>query len=228
MVTGAAGRAGSPLAYRSDRSFDVPVTIDLASIVPSVRDFLQSISTARKRLAFVPLVERADEARTLAEADVTAFAVSAPSDAMRAVSAAVGSIPILSLTPIATDTDALAARGHGADAVIIPIGTDAGSWDEIAKQARTTRMAALAGITDQASAELCAKTSAKGVYVRASSVAEVSSIMRMLGSVRVVAHVPSIDEKGLRALRGFVDAAIVESDLYLSTSFDSLRDELDP
>lgn len=204
------------------------VTIDIASIVPSVRDFLQAIGTQRKRLALVPLVERADEARALGEAGVTAFAMSAPSDGMRAVSAAVGSVPLLSLAPIATDMEALAARAAGADAVIIPTGTDAGSWDSIARHSRTTRMAALAGVTDRASAELCIKTTAKGVYLQMSGIVEVSSVMPILGSRRVLARLPSVDETTLRALRGVVDAVIVESDLYLSTSFESLREELDP
>jgi hypothetical protein len=44
----------------------------------------------------------------------------------------------------------------------------------------------------------------------------------------VLAKLPSVDEATLRALRGVVDAVIVESDLYLSTSFESLREELDP
>ena len=204
------------------------MTIDLASIVPSVRDFLQAIATRRKRLALVPLVERADEARALSEAGVNAFAMSGPSDAMRAVSAAIGSAPLLSLSPIATDRDALAGRAGGADAVMIPIGTDSRTWETIAKHARTTRMAALAGVTDQVSAELCTKTSAKGVYLSVSAIADVSSVMPILGSLRVLAKLPSVDEATLRALRGVVDAVIVESDLYLSTSFESLREELDP
>ena len=193
-----------------------------------MRDFLQTISTRRKRLALIPLVEGADEAHTLSEADVSALAMSAPSDGMRAVSAAIGSVPLLSLAPIATDQDALAARAAGADAVVIPIGTDAASWDAIAKQAQSTRMAVLARVTDQASAELCTKTTARAVYLAVSDTAEVSSLMRLLGSLRVVAQLPSADETALRALRGVVDAVIVESDLYLSTSFESLRDELDP
>jgi indole-3-glycerol phosphate synthase len=204
------------------------VTIDIASIVPSVRDFLQAIATQRKRLALVPLVERADEARALGEAGVTAFAMLTPSDSMRAVSAAVGSAPLLVLSPIATDKEALAARAAGADAVVIPTGTDARSWDATAKQVRTTRMAALAGVTDWPSAELCAKTTAKGVCLQVSGIAEVSSVMPMLGSMRVLARLPSVDETALRALRGVVDAVIVDSDLYLSTSFESLREELDP
>jgi hypothetical protein len=204
------------------------VTIDIASIVPSVRDFLQAIATRRKRLALVPLVERADEARTLAEAGVSALAVLAPSEGMRAVSAAIGSVPLLSLAPVSTEMEALTARAAGADAVIVPAGADPRGWDALAKQARGTRMAPLACVTDRASAELCAKTAAKGVYLPVDGVAEVSALMPVLGSLRVVARVPSADETTLRALRGVVDAAIVESDLYLSTSFESLRDELDP
>ena len=204
------------------------VTIDIASIVPSVRDFLQAIATRRKRLALVPLVERADEARALAEAGVTAFAVLAPSDGMRAVSSAIASAPLLSLAPVETEGDALTARAAGADAVILPAGADAARWDALAKHVRTTRMAALGCATDRASAELCAKTAAKGVYLPVSGVAEVSAIMPVLGSLRVIAKLPSADETTLRGLRGLVDAAIVESDLYLSTSFESLREELDP
>ena len=204
------------------------MTIDLASIVPSVRDFLQAIDSRRKRLALVPLVERADEARALGETGLSAFAMLAPSDGMRAVSAAIGSTPLISLSPITTDMDALTARAAGADAVIVPTGADAPSWDAIAKNARTTRMAVLAAATDRASAELCAKTTAKGVYLPMSGVAEVTAVMRVLGSMRVLAKLPSVDETALRALRGVVDAVIVESDLYLSTSFETLREELDP
>lgn len=204
------------------------VTIDIASVVPSTRDFLQAVATQRKRLALVPLVERADEARALCEAGVAAFAMIAPSDAMRAVSAAIGATPLLSLAPIASEMDALAARSAGADAVVVAAESDAAHWDAMAKQARTTRMAAVARVTDQSSAEMVAKSAAKGAYLTAASATDVAALMRLLGSLRVLAHVPSADETALRALRGVVDAAIVESDLYLSTSFASLREELDP
>jgi hypothetical protein len=204
------------------------VTLDIASIVPSVRDFLQAIGTRKKRLALVPLVERVDEAHMLGEAGVTAFAVMAPSEGMRAVSAAIGSTPLLSLAPITTEREGLAARAAGADAVIIPMATDAKSWDTMAQNARLTRMAALAGVTDVSTAEICAKTAAKGVYLELGSIAEVARAMKLLGSQRVLVKLPSVDEAALRALRGVVDAVIVESDLYLSTSFESLREELDP
>ena len=152
----------------------------------------------------------------------------APSDGMRVVSAALGSCPLISLSPVVTDQDALVARAAGADAVIVPIGADASSWDGAAKQARTTRMAVLAEVTDRTSAELCTKTNAKAVYLSLRGAAELPSMMPLLGSRRVLAKLPAVDEKTLRSLRGVVDAVIVESDLYLSTSFESLRDELDP
>jgi hypothetical protein len=204
------------------------VTLDIASLVPSVRDFLQAVGTRRKRLALVPLIERVDEAHTLNEAGVGAFAMLAPNDDMRTVSAAIGSNPLLSLAPIASDKDAFMARAAGADAVVIPIGTEARTWSSIAEQARTTRMAPLAHVKDRASAEICAKTTAKGVYLTVNAMTDVTSLMPILGSLRVLARLPSVDEKTLRALRGVVDGVIVESDVYLSTSFESLREELDP
>lgn len=204
------------------------MNLDIASIVPSARDFLQAIATQRKRLALVPLVERSDEAQTLADAGVAAFAMSEPSDSMREVSGAIGAMPLLSLMRVATDVDALTARAAGADAVVISAASDAASWEALAKHARSTRMAVLAGVTDMASAQTCARTSAKAVYLRVDGVADVDPLLRALGSVRVLAHLPSVDEAALRALRGVVDAVVVESDLYLSTSFASLREELDP
>src|SRR5258708_28644004 len=116
--------------------------IDVASIAPSTRDFLQAIATQKKRLVLVPLVDRVDDAVALAAAGVTAFAVAGPGAAMRALSAAVGAIPILSLAPIADTGEALAARGHGADAVVIEADTDAAGWNSLAKDAFSTRMAA--------------------------------------------------------------------------------------
>jgi len=201
------------------------VSLDIASIVPSTRDFLQAIATRRKRLALVPLVQGADDASALAQAGVDAFAVLVPNEGMRAVSASIGSLPLISLTPIATELDALTARAAGADAVVV--GADSDSWDAIAKHARTTRMVALATVSDRASAELCAKVMARGAYLPVETIAEMRPLLSVLGSVRVLAHLPSADETMLRALRGMVDAVIVESDLYLSTSFESLREELE-
>jgi hypothetical protein len=202
--------------------------VDVASIAPSTRDFLQAVATRRKRLALVPLVDRADDAATLAAAGVAVFAASAPGAAMRAVSASVGATPILSLALVTSAEDALLARASGADAVVIGAASEPSLWNSLAKDAFSTRMAALALVDDLASAAFAATTTARGVYLKAGAGADVPALAAKLGSLRIVAHVPSADETVLRALRGVVDAAIVESDLYLSTSFDTLREELDP
>jgi hypothetical protein len=198
---------------------------NIASLVPSTRDFLQAIATQKKRLVLVPLVDRVDDAAALAEAGVTAFAVPSPGPRMREVSEAVGAAPILSLGVVATADDALAARATGADAVIIEGFGEPAQWASIAKHALSTRMAALVQVVDEASAQVAATTTAKGAYVRA---ADIRALVQKLKIPRVVAHLPSADETALRALRGVVDAAIVESDFYLSTSFATLREELDP
>jgi hypothetical protein len=201
---------------------------NVASLVPSTRDFLQAIATQKKRLVLVPLVDRVDDAVTLAEAGVTVFAVSSPGPLMREVSDAVGSAPILSLDPVASAEGALAARASGADAVVIDRVTDAGRWNSFAKDAFSVRMAALASVVDDASAQFAATTTAKGAYLRVESPADVGRLLPKLRIPRLLAHLASADEMVLRALRGVVDAAIVESDLYLSTSFATLREELDP
>src|SRR4051812_9103677 len=130
------------------------MTIDVANLVPSIRDFLQAIATRRKGLALVALVDRVDDARALSDAGVAAFAHPTPGDDMRAVSQAIGSTPLLSLAPVASEAEALAARAGGADAVVVPTDGDATGWDALAKQVRATRMAALAWVIDSASAEL--------------------------------------------------------------------------
>jgi hypothetical protein len=201
---------------------------DVATLVPSTRDFLQAIASQKKRLILVPLVDRVDDAVALAEAGVTVFAFSSTGSLMQAVSDAVGTAPLLSLAPVATAEQALAARASEADAVVIDQLTDAARWNSLAKDAFSTRMAALASVFDDASAEFASTTTAKGAYLRVEGLANVRPLVQKLRVPRVLAHVPSADETALRALRGLVDAAIVESDLYLSTSFATLHEELDP
>jgi hypothetical protein len=201
--------------------------IDVAAIVPSNRDFLQAVASRRKRLVLVPLVERVDDAEALVNQGVTAFAVSGPGDVMRAVSSAVGTSPILSLAAVATPDDALEARASGADGVVV-VASDAGEWEAIARHVRSTRMAPLAMVEDVESALLAATTVAKGVYLTTSEVGSIPAIVAKIASLRLVVRVPAADEMVLRALRGVVDAAIVESDLFLSTSFATLHEELDP
>ncbi len=201
---------------------------NVASLVPSTRDFLQAIATQKKRLVLVPLVDRVDDAAALVASGVTAFAVASPGSLMREVSGVIGTAPMLSLAPIASADQALAARASGAYAVVVDQLAESARWNSLAKDAFSTRMAALAKVVDDTSAQFAATTAAKGAYARVETPADVRPLVQILGRVRVVVHLPSADETALRALRGLVDAAIVESDLYLSTSFATLREELDP
>ncbi|HKQ68116.1 MAG TPA: hypothetical protein VJT73_02190, partial [Polyangiaceae bacterium] len=166
--------------------------IDVASIVPSSRDFLQAIATRKKRLALVALVDRSDDAARLAAAGITAFAVRAPGDAMRAVSAAVGSCPVFSLAMVTSADDALRARASGADAVVIDA-LDPPAWDALSKHVRSTRMASLSLAFDDASAALAVATVAKAAYLRADG-GDVPALASKLGSFRTLAHVPAADE----------------------------------
>jgi len=201
---------------------------DVATLIPSTRDFLQAIASQKKRLVLVPLVDRVEDAVELAAAGVTVFAVASPGSLMQAVSDAVGTAPILSLAPVTRTDEALVARASGADAVVIDQVAEAPRWNSLAKDAFSTRMAALASVVDDATAELASTTTAKGAYLRVEAPADVRSIVKKLHVPRVLVHLPSADETALRALRGLVDGAVVESDMYLSTSFATLHEELDP
>src|SRR5579859_3368530 len=83
---------------------------DVATLIPSTRDFLQAIASQKKRLVLVPLVDRVEDAVELAAAGVTVFAVASPGSLMQAVSDAVGTAPILSLAPVTRTDEALVAR----------------------------------------------------------------------------------------------------------------------
>lgn len=201
-------------------------SIDVSNLVPSARDFLQAIATRRKRLALVPLVESVEDARRVTGAGVAAIAVAAPGDVAREIARTVGGTPVILLQPVASSDDALVARASGADAVVVA--PDAG-FEALAKSAQSTRMAVLAFATDHDSARRAAATGAKALVLHIYGVEPVASVLQPLEpTLRVLVHVPAADEKALRALRGKVDAAIVESELFLSTSFETLREELDP
>jgi hypothetical protein len=199
--------------------------VDVANLVPSARDFLQAIATRRKKLALVPLLESVDDVPLLVEAGVPAFAVKETGELSRRIDRAIGSTPLVVLRPVTTPDDALAAREGGADAVVVDASAD---FEALSKAARSTRMAALASARDHDSARRIA-ANARGMLLSVYGVEPVASILQPLPpTLRVLAHVPSADEAALRALRGVVDAAIVEGALFLSTSFDTLREELDP
>src|SRR5262245_8465526 len=107
--------------------------VNVATLVPSTRDFLQAIATQQKRLVLVPLVDRLDDAVALAAAGVTAFAVSSPGPEMAALSNAIGALPILSLAGVTTADEVLLARANGADAVVIGPVPEADRWNSLAK-----------------------------------------------------------------------------------------------
>jgi hypothetical protein len=200
--------------------------VDVANLVPSARDFLQAIATRRKKLALVPLVESPEDVARLVEVGVTAFAVAEPGDLSKRLDRAIGSTPLVVLRAVTSMDDALAAREGGADAVIVDATAD---YESLSKAARSTRMAALALARDVGSAARIATTSAKAMLLSIHGVEPIAPILEKLpATMRVLAHVPSADESTLRAMRGVVDAAIVESAMYLSTSFETLREELDP
>jgi hypothetical protein len=200
--------------------------VDVASLVPSSRDFLQTIASRRKCLALIPLVDRPDDARSMAEQGVRAFAISSASVAGPVISVAVGTCPLLLLGAVASPDDTLRARATGADAVVVA--GEGAAWEALAKHVRSTRMAPLAIAEDVESALAAATTPAKGILLRGADPSHVLAMAAKVSSLRIVAHLPAADETALRALRGKVDAAIVESDLYLSTSFATLHEELDP
>jgi hypothetical protein len=200
--------------------------VDIANLVPSTRDFLQAIATRRKKLALVPLVESTEDVARLVEVGVTAFAVAEPGDLSKRLDRAIGSTPLVVLRAVASTDDALAARESGADAVVVDAAAD---YESLSKAARSTRMAALALARDVATATRITSTSAKAILLSVHGIEPIAPILKPLPpTMRVLAHVPSADEAALRAMRGVVDAAIVESAMYLSTSFETLREELDP
>lgn len=203
--------------------------VDVANLVPSARDFLQAIATRRRRLGLVPLVDAPEDVPRLLDLGVRAFAVAQSGDLAKRVAGAIGSTPLIVLQPITTVEESLAARESGADAVVIDASMDVNAYEELSKAARSTRMAALAHARDHESAAKTGKTTAKAMLLSVYGVEPLASILQPLaGSMRVLAQVPAADETALRAMKGLVDAAIVESAIHLSTSFDTLREELDP
>src|SRR5258706_15027431 len=142
--------------------FSHPDMLDIASITPSTRDFLQAIASNRKRLVLVPLIDRVEDAVALAAAGVTAFAVATPGSTLRAVGASTGSAPMLSLALVASRDDALVARAGGADAVVIDTASDPSRWTSLAREASSTRMASLALVGDDATSAVAASGAGRG------------------------------------------------------------------
>ena len=199
---------------------------EVSSIVPSMKDFLQAIATRRKRLALVPRVVEGEtklELSRLSELGVAAVACDAAGSTMR--SFALGSLPILALDPVREDDDVLAARAYGADAVVL----FAYAPEVLGKKTRSTRMVPLVLAREVEEAKRASDLGAKGVLIAGDSMEEILAIVATLPpTTRVLAHLRDADVPSIRALRGRVDAAVVERALALTSAFETLQAEVDP
>ncbi len=214
---------------------------DIATLVPSQRDFLQAVRTGREGLALVPCLASNDagrEALRMAEEGVSAIAMSEPSPAMTEASLAMR-VPVLSLRLVTSRDGALLARASGADAIIVDPKVDDVERREIASSARSVHMAALFLTTTREEAEQEARAGARALIVKGPSVASIRE--QIAGAPRVLAIAwltpeggglatsrGATPEEDLRALRGLADAAIVGVDVYGVTGFERLVSELNP
>jgi hypothetical protein len=197
---------------------------DVGSIVPSTKDFLQAMATRRKRLALVPRVVDPSELGRLVDLGVAAVACDEAGAAMRELAA--GPLAVLALQPVVENDDVLAARAHGADAIVVP----AGAPDTLAKTTRSTRMVPLFLARDETEARRAIDAGAKGLLVVVDSAADLVVITAALpATTRVLARLlRDADVPTLRALLGRVDAVVVDTALASTSEFASLQAEVDP
>jgi indole-3-glycerol phosphate synthase len=201
---------------------------DVAALVPSGRDFLQAVRTARKGLALVPCLSAENagrEALRLAEADVAALAMSNVGPAM-AEAAAATRIPMLSLRLLSSGDGALAARAYGADAVLIDPAAGAAEREAATNAARSTRMVALPVARTRSDVEGEAARGAKVVVVEAPTLTSITDLASVAGRLLVIAWPSRPLEDDVRLLRGHVDAVIVGVEVYGETGFERLVSEL--
>jgi indole-3-glycerol phosphate synthase len=203
---------------------------DVAALVPSSRDFLQAVRTARKGLALVPCLPKeqvAREALRMAEADVAALAMSDVGPAMVEAAGATR-LPMLSLSQVSSADAALAARAHGADAVLID--PDAGDAEREAatNAARSTHMAALPVARTRKDVEKEVARGGKVVVVEAPDLKGLSDLASLAGRLIVIARSSGRLEDDVRLLRGKVDAVVVGVEVYGETGFERLVSELNP
>lgn len=198
-------------------------------IVPSTRDLLRVLTTKRKSLALVALLDEADaeaEARRLDALDVAAFACLETGPAMASAAAATRSPALLALA-LATERDAcLRSRFFGADGVCLA--PDA-AWSELADAVKATRMVAVARVSTLAEAQQAAELGARVVVLAADGPALVADVARALPrNVTLVAWLAAPTAEALRVLLGVADAAIVPAALHRAADFADLLRELDP
>jgi NAD(P)H-dependent flavin oxidoreductase YrpB (nitropropane dioxygenase family) len=227
---------GSPIAPPPSPRFDI------ATLVPSQRDFLQAVRTGREGLALVPCLSADNagrEALRMVESGASALAMSEPSPAMAEASLATR-VPVMLLRLVTSRDEGLAARAFGADAVIVDPKAPDPERRAIAESARSVHMAALVLTTTREEVERHARLGARALVVKGPSVAAIQE--QIAGSPRLLAIAWLTPEDGapatsslggspeddVRALRGLVDAAIVGVDVYGATGFERLVSELSP
>jgi hypothetical protein len=206
-----------------------PPKLDIASLVPSSRDFLQAVHTSRKGLALVPYLASEDAAREalrMAEADVTALAMH-PAPAMTEAAAATR-LPMLSMSLVSTPDEALVARSLGADAVLIDPGLSEENRELATKSARSTRMVALPLARTRLEVEREAKSGAKAIVVQAADLKGLGELALAAGRMLVIAWPNRPLEEDVRLLRGQVDAVVVGVEVYGATGFERLVSEVNP
>ncbi len=208
--------------------------VDVGTIVPSTRDLLQAITTRRRNLALIGVIDvrgegAASEAARLAELNVSAFATLAPALELAIVSRATKTVPSLCLAAAGDREALLAARQCGADGVAIDAAMALDAWDRLAKIARTMRMLPLALATDASGLAAAVKAGARAILLRAPSADAVLALAAAAPrGVTLVGHVEEADAGAVRALAGKVDAAVVPPSVHAAPSFAELVAEVDP
>jgi indole-3-glycerol phosphate synthase len=201
---------------------------DIAALVPSSRDFLQAVRTARKGLAVVPWLDVEDAGREglrMAEFDVAALALGQAGPAM-AEAARATRLPVLSLGLVSSSEGALRARAFGADAVLIDPEIEEPARQAAAASARSTRMVALSVVRTRGEVEREAAHGAKAMVIEAPDVRVLGELAEAAGRLLVVALPSRPLEEDVRYLRGRVDAVVVGVEVYGATGFERLVSEL--
>jgi indole-3-glycerol phosphate synthase len=206
--------------------------IDVGAIVPSTRDLLQVVSTRRRSLALLAEIGSSQpdaEAARLHDINASAFAFAEPGEAMQLGARSTKTVPSLCLKPVTDRNGCLEARYYGADGVCIDALMPQDDWDQLAKIARTMRMAPLALASSAEGADAAVKAGARALLLRCGSAAEVIELAgKVPRTLVLVGEVSGADAAALRELSGHVDAAIAPASVHTAKGFAQLVTELDP
>jgi hypothetical protein len=219
--------------------------VDVGTITPATRDLLQALSTRKKSLALVPLLDAQrpeDEAARLDDIGAPAFAFAAATEAMQRAARSTKSVPALCLAPLRERQACLEARWFGADGVCLDGALPAEAWASLAGDARSTRMMALGFARDAAEAARAVAAGARALLVVPGVAAAAggagqrwASVLQAVDAVLAAAskgtltvvHVEGADAELLRALRGRADAAVVPAGVHGADGFAALLAELE-